>query len=141
MFRSQFEQLAHRRLGRDDDRIANDAGLELLDGPHFAGLGLERHVLVHDADAAFLGHGDREARLRHRVHGRRYEGDVEGDVARQAGRQVDFGRQDLGVGRHEEDVVEGECFVRDPEHCISSMATGSRTLAHPAGNSEYARAS
>ena len=30
--------------------------------------------------------------------------------------EIDFARQDLGVRRHEQDVVEGECFLENAQH-------------------------
>ncbi len=47
----------------------------------FARLRVDRHVLVDDAHAAFLRHGDGEARLGHGVHGRRKHRQPETDVA------------------------------------------------------------
>jgi hypothetical protein len=44
-----------------------------------------REVLVHDADAAFLSNGNREASLRDRVHGRRDQGQVQANVAGELG--------------------------------------------------------
>ena len=50
----EFHQVAHGGLRVDHDGVADDAAFELFDGPDFARLGLQRHVLVDDADAAFL---------------------------------------------------------------------------------------
>ena len=47
-----------------------------------------RQVLVDDADAAVLGQGDGHAALGDRVHGRREQGDVQGDVLGEAGRSA-----------------------------------------------------
>ena len=63
-----------------------------------------------------LGQGDGETGLGDGVHGRGDQRNVEVDVARQARLQVDFGGQDLGVGRQEEDVIECQGFVSDPQH-------------------------
>ena len=45
------------------------------------GLRLDRQVLVDDAEAALLGHGDRQARLGDRVHRGRDDRDVQADLA------------------------------------------------------------
>ena len=116
MLAGQGEQFAHGGGGRDGDGVADDAALELLHGAHFPCLGFERHVLVDDADAAFLSEGDGETGLGDGVHRRRDEGDVERDVAGQAGLEVHFRRQHLGVGRQQQNVVVGQRFVGDPQH-------------------------
>ena len=72
-----------------------------------------RHALVDDADAAFLGDGDREARFGHGVHGRGQQRHIQADPARYAGGKVDLAWQNFRVGRNEEDVVEGESFFED----------------------------
>ena len=58
-----------------------------------------RHVLVDDADTAFLRERDREARLGHRVHGGRNDGDIEREGAGQLGLEQNFAGQDVGVRR------------------------------------------
>ena len=65
----------------------------------FAGLRLDGHVLVNDADAAFLRDGDGEARLGDRVHGGGEHRDVQADAARELGGEVRFARQDVRVSR------------------------------------------
>ena len=73
----------------------------------------ERHVLVDDADAAFLRHRDREARLGDGVHRGRHDRHVEADGAGEVRGQVDVARQEVGVSGDEEDVVEGERFLEN----------------------------
>jgi hypothetical protein len=50
--------------GRHGDGVAQQARLVALDTRHLRRLLLGREVLVHDADAAFLGDGDGQAGLR-----------------------------------------------------------------------------
>ena len=76
---------AHRHRRRDRDRILDHAAFEALDLRDFGGLPRRRHVLVHDADAAFLRDGDREARFGDRVHRRGQQRDVQRDRAGEAG--------------------------------------------------------
>ena len=80
---------------------------------HFARLGLDAHVLVDDADAAFLRDGDREARFGDRVHGRGEDRQIEPDRAGELRAQVDVARQEFGVCRDQQHVVEGECFLEN----------------------------
>ena len=97
------------RVGRgDDDRIAQHPGFIALDPRHFAGLLPGGEVLVDDAHAALLGDGDRQSRLRYRVHGGGDQRQIQGDVARQAGREGRVFGQDLGIRRHQQHVVERE---------------------------------
>jgi hypothetical protein len=109
----QREDLADRCIRPDRDGILDDAALVLLDAPDLARLVGGGHVLVHDADAAFLRDRDREAGLGDRVHGGGDEGQVQPYPAGEAGRQVDLARQHLRVRGYEQDVVEGECFLDD----------------------------
>src|SRR5690606_23710287 len=67
---SQLEQFGHGRVSPNGDRVLDNASLELLDLANLVGLLLDGHVLVDDADAAFLGHGNRQAGFGHGVHGR-----------------------------------------------------------------------
>ena len=54
----QIDDFADGHVRIDGDRVAHDAGFELLDAEHLARLFLDRHVLVDDADAAFLRERD-----------------------------------------------------------------------------------
>ena len=112
----QFEHVADRRLGTDRDRVVDDAAFETLDAADLARLRLDRHVLVHDADAAFLRDRDREAVLGDRVHGGRHDRQVQADGAGELRGEADFVRQHFGVGRHEQDVIEGEGFLENAQH-------------------------
>ena len=102
----QVERLAQRRLGLDAERVHDHAGLELLDLLDLARLLRDGEILVQDADAAMLRHGDRHRRLGHRVHGGGDQGNAELDLAGQAGAHVDLRRQDLGIAGLQEHIVE-----------------------------------
>ena len=71
----------------------------------------QRHVLVDDADAPFLRHGDGQAGFRDGVHGGGDQRRVEVDLTGQARLQPDITGKDLRVGRHQGDVVKGEGFA------------------------------
>ena len=77
---------------------------------HLGSLRLHTHVLVDDADAAFLRHGNGEPGLGDRVHGSRNQRNIEGDVGREPGRQRDVPRQYRRVAGHKQDIVEREGF-------------------------------
>ncbi len=109
----QRDDIADRRVRPDGNWVLDDPALVLLDAPDLARLVGGGHVLVDDADSAFLGDGDREAGLGDRVHRRGHERQVEPDAAGQLRRQVDLARQYVRVRRYEQDVVEGECFLDD----------------------------
>src|SRR5690606_1823637 len=90
--------------------------LEALDLAHLGSLLLDGHVLVDDANAAFLSHGDGQTRLGDRVHGSGQQRNVQFDAAGQAGLQADILGQYLGITENEQDVVESECFLADAQH-------------------------
>ena len=60
--------VCHGRMVTGIDDHPRFRALHLVD---FLGLRVDRHVLVDDAEAALLGHGDGEPRLGDGVHGRR----------------------------------------------------------------------
>ncbi len=90
-----------------------DARFEALDLGHLGSLCPGRQVLVDDADAAFLRQRDRQATLGNGIHGGRKQGQIEGDVARQAGGEADIAGQDLRMGGDEQDVVERQGFLQN----------------------------
>ena len=63
-------EFANRSVRRHRDRILNDATFELLDLADGRGLLLNRHALVHDADATFLSHGNGQISFGHGIHSR-----------------------------------------------------------------------
>ena len=102
----QLERLADPRFGGERDRIDDHAALRALDAVDFGRLRRNVEVLVDDPDAAELGHGDRHPRLRHGVHGRAEERQVQRDAPRQARADVDVARQRGRMPRAEQHVVE-----------------------------------
>ena len=81
----QRHDFAHREMRRDHHRVAQHARFVALDLGDLRRLLSHRQVFMHDADAAFLGYGDRQTRLGHRVHGSRHQGQIQGDVAGKKG--------------------------------------------------------
>ena len=84
-----------RLVGRQRDGIENDAVGRALDLVDLLGLLLDRHVLVDDADAAFLGQGDRHLVLGHRVHRRAEQRNVESDPLGEPRAHVQFAGHDV----------------------------------------------
>ncbi len=104
----QRGDVGERLVGVDGERVHHHARLEFLHPADLGGLLGRFEVLVDDAQAALLGHGDRHGGLGDGVHGRGDDRDVERDGAGEAGAGVGGGGQDLGVAGHEQHVVEGE---------------------------------
>ena len=92
----------------DGDRVDHHPGLEFLDLADLVGLLLDRHVAVDDADAAGLGHRDRQRAFGHRVHRRRDQRDAELDLAGEAGAGIGVAGQHRGGRRDQHHVVEGQ---------------------------------
>src|SRR6266545_421821 len=103
---------AHRAVDRgvrlDRHRVGHDGGLELLDLHDLRRLLLDRQILVDEPEPAGGRHGDRHARLGHRVHRGGHDRDVDLDVAGEPGRRLDRLRQHVRFGREKQDVVERE---------------------------------
>ena len=104
----QFERIGQGRIGADGDRIDHHAALELLDLANFLGLRGRVEIAVNDAHAAGLRHGDGEARLGHRVHGRGEDRQRQVNVARDRRADNGLARHDFRVAGLQEHVVKGK---------------------------------
>ncbi|MCY1413763.1 hypothetical protein D9M71_292000 [compost metagenome] len=122
VFAGDLQQFDDLGRGGHGDRVANDDGLVLLDLAHLGSLLLDGHVLVDDADAAFLGHGDGEAGFGHGVHRGGHQRDIQFDATGQSGFQAHVLRQDFRITGDQEDVVESEGFLADTQHGGGSQA-------------------
>ena len=105
------EGLAEGDVRGDGDGVDDHAGFGALDAVDLLELAVDGEIAVNDADAALACDGDGEARFGDGVHGGGGERDVELELAGELRGGVDFGGQDGGFAREEEDVVEGESFV------------------------------
>src|SRR3989344_2574311 len=76
----QFEQVAHGGVSVDGDRIFHHTGFITLDLAHFGSLLLDGHVLVDDADTAFLSHGDGQTGFGDGIHGSGNQGNIQLDA-------------------------------------------------------------
>src|SRR5690606_1913313 len=81
----QGDGVAHAHVRRDGDGIDHDSELVPFDPRHLVRLRFGRKILVDDPDSAFLSHGNGQTGFSDRVHGSRDKGNVQGDVAREAG--------------------------------------------------------
>lgn len=68
---------------------------------------------MNHADAALAGHGDGHAGLGHRVHGRRHQRRVQGDILGQAGVHRDVFGQHVRLGGDQQHIVKGEAFLQE----------------------------
>ncbi len=108
----QGQRIGQRLLGMDGDGVHHHARFEFLDLAHLVGLLFGRKVLVDDADGAGLRHGDRHWRLGDRIHRRRQQRNIELDGAGEPGARVGLVGQDGRRRRLQEDVIEGERFLK-----------------------------
>ena len=115
----QFENLQHGVLRCDDHRVIHHSRLVALDLRHFRRLLLGRHVFVDHPNAALLRDGDSQTCFCDGVHSSGHKGEIEGDVAREARGERGVLRQDLGVRRHQQHVVEGERFSKKAHELCS----------------------
>ena len=70
------QQIANQFIGRHGNRVFHHAAFMAFHLADRQGLLFNGHVFVNDADAAFLRHRNRQARLGNRVHGGRQQGQV-----------------------------------------------------------------
>ncbi len=109
--------LAHQRLRvgerlvrKNDDRIDHHSAFVTLHLADFLGLFFRIEIAMDDSDPARLGEGDREPRFRHRVHGCGDDRQVEADLGGEPRLEIDAARQDFGMARQKQHVVERESF-------------------------------
>ncbi len=121
-FMGLAQQLADLGFRGDGDRVVDDRSLVALDLAHLGGLLLDAHVLVDDANATFLRHGDGQAGFGDGVHGRGNQRNVQLDFAGQAGLEADILRQNLGISRDQENIIESQGFLADTQHGGGSQA-------------------
>ena len=110
----QIEGVADGIVLRDGDRIVDHAVLGTLHTAHLRGLLGNGHVLVDDAYAPFAGQGNGQRRFGHGVHGGGHDGDVERDITRETGLDIDLSRQHFRIGGYEQHIVERKSFGLNP---------------------------
>src|SRR5690606_30995352 len=110
MLALKLDGVAHFHGGSDGDGIDDNAEFVPLYPRYLARLFVGGKVFVDDAYATFLRHGDGQTRLGDRVHGRRHQGDIEGDIASESGYKRRITGEDLGRCRNQQHIVRGERF-------------------------------
>ena len=108
----QLERVGDERGRRQGQRLDDHPGLGALDLVHLGHLVGDREVAVDDPDPALAGESDRHPRLGHRVHRGGDDRDLERDRPGQPGRGRDVVREHGRLRRNQQDVVEGEAFLR-----------------------------
>ena len=106
----QCQRIAYGIVLGNSDRVVDHTVFGTLHLPHVSRLLGNRHILVNYADTAFAGQGDSQRRLGHRIHGGRYDRDVELDVSGKTGHYADLTRQHFGVCGHQKHIVERKSF-------------------------------
>ncbi len=92
----------------DGNRIDDHAAFRLLDLVDLQGLPFHRHGLVNHGEPPFLCEGDPHAGLRYGIHGGAEQGNVQPDLRRQPRRDIGILGEDIGTGRHQQDIIIGE---------------------------------
>ena len=95
-------------------RIVDHAVLGALHLADLRGLLGDGHVLVDHADSSFPRQGDGQRRFSYRVHGGGHNGDVERDISRETGLDIDLSRQHFRIGGYKQHIVEGKSFGLNP---------------------------
>ena len=106
VFAGKRNHVAHEHVGADRDRFGNDAGFVTLHLGDFRSLLVGGHVLVNEADAAFLSEGNRELRFRHRIHGGGNHRNIDRKTAGELRLKLRVAREDFRIGGNEQNVVE-----------------------------------
>ena len=126
----QLDDLTNRHVRFHGDRVADHAALEFLDAVDLTRLIVDGHVLVDDADTAFLGDGDGQPRLGHGIHRGGYHGEIDLDFAGQLAGQRDIAGQHFRICRHQQNVVECECLFKNT-HRVAFTGSSKRRRIVP----------
>ena len=110
----QIQGIAHGVVLRDGHRIVDHAVLGTLHPAHLRSLLGDGHVLVDHTDAAFTRQSDGQRSLRHGIHRGGDDGDVEFDISRKAGADINLSRQHFRIGGYKQHIVERKSFGLNP---------------------------
>ena len=119
MLAGQQYQVAYQHVRGDGDRVFYHTAFMAFHLGHFQCLFFGTHVLVNNADTAFLRHGNGQAGFGNRIHGSGYQRQIQGDIAGEAGVEGNVARQYSRMGRDEENVVESIGFLDDAHLGVS----------------------
>lgn len=106
-----LEHVTDGGVGVEAERLGDETVFVLLDLANDASLLLGAHVVVDDTHTTHQTHGDGHLGLGDRVHGRREERSVEGDVLGHLGAEADVGSGEVDESGKNEKVVVSETTV------------------------------
>ena len=109
--RHQLFRVGNKVVRAEVERIGNNAVLRALHAVNLLRLLLDGHVLVDDAQTALARHGDGRLRLRHRIHGRRQERDIQLDLIGQIRFQLYFLGQHLAAARNQQNIIKSQSLT------------------------------
>ena len=110
----QVQRVADGVVLGNGHRIVDHAVLGALHLADLRGLLGDGHVLVDHADSSFPRQGDGQRRFGYRVHGGGHNGDVERDISRETGLNIDLSRQHFRIGGYKQHIVEGKSLGLNP---------------------------
>ena len=110
----QIQGVAHGVLLRDGHRVVDHAVLSAFHAADLRGLLGDRHVLVDHSDTAFASQCDGQRCFGHGIHRGRHDGNVEPDISRETGADIDLSRQHFRIGGYEQHIVERKSFGLNP---------------------------
>ena len=102
---NQRQHVADELVGRNFDRVLNQALDVIFDAADLRKLVALRHVVMNEAEAAVERHGDGHARFGDGVHVGGNRRDVQVQAVRERGVELRVARQDFRIQRRQRDVV------------------------------------
>ena len=108
VFFHHLESVAYGGTALYGNGIVDHAVFGTLYGMDLTGLLLDRHILMDYTDTTFTGYGDGHFRFCDRIHGRRYNRDVQGYTTGKTGGKIHFAGKHIGKRGDKKDVVECE---------------------------------
>jgi hypothetical protein len=104
----EFQYVADELVGRDFDRLLNQAVNVIFHAADFGKLLPLGHVVMNQPQPAVERHGDGHAGFRHGIHVRRDDRNVKLQSLGNRGVELRVAREDFRVKRRERDVVKGQ---------------------------------
>ncbi len=112
VFPHQFVCIRYRVFGGQEKGVHDNAVFRPFYPVDLVGLGFDGHVLMDDADAALSRNGNGHPGFRYRIHGRRHQRCIEGDILCQAGIHGNVLRQHVRFGRDQQNIVKSQSFFQ-----------------------------
>lgn len=120
VFTSKSDDVCNDHVRADGDRFADDAGFVALDLGYFESLLFSGHVLVDEADAAFLSKSDCKLCFGNGVHCGGNHWNIDAQIARQLSLENRVTWENFGIGWNEQNVVESECLLKETHNNLRS---------------------